>query len=386
MIEKLTNLPDYESTIINQGKEQRLIALTGLLEVYIASEMTMEIYQKLYLSSLTSLQKKKSLAAKQQFYKNLDYSRGRKSVGILGGNDCFSIIAASGTGKTSAIERCIDIIENETEINGVKILKCLTVQTPYDCSIKGLLLEILRVVDLEIGTSYYERTRQSMTVDMLIGIVSTVCLNHICTLIIDEIQNVIRNKNGRNLVGMLTQLINSSGISIVFVGVPESEIIFMTDVYLSRRTIGLRYDAMEYNEEFIDFCKFLWHYQYTEKIEPFSEKYALWLYEHSGGVRSIVKGLLYEAQQIAIMSEIEVINIVVLEKAYKQRYQMMMEHIQPNKKVFQKLVRKKNIENGQKGCIVEFLAYSEMVVKAQGNIINIIKSMKEHYDVYEVSL
>lgn len=64
----------------------------------------------------------------------------------------------------------------------------------------------------------------------------------------------------------------------------------------------------------------------------------------------------------------------------------MMEHIQPNKKVFQKLVRKKNIENGQKGCIVEFLAYSEMVVKAQGNIINIIKSMKEHYDVYEVSL
>ena len=208
MIEKLTNLPDYESTIINQGKEQRLIALTGLLEVYIASEMTMEIYQKLYLSSLTSLQKKKSLAAKQQFYKNLDYSRGRKSVGILGGNDCFSIIAASGTGKTSAIERCIDIIENETEINGVKILKCLTVQTPYDCSIKGLLLEILRVVDLEIGTSYYERTRQSMTVDMLIGIVSTVCLNHICTLIIDEIQNVIRNKNGRNLVGMLTQLIN----------------------------------------------------------------------------------------------------------------------------------------------------------------------------------
>lgn len=42
---------------------------------------------------------------------------------------------------------------------------------------------------------------------MLIGSVSQVALNHIGVLIVDEIQNVAENKNGRTLVGMLTLIL-----------------------------------------------------------------------------------------------------------------------------------------------------------------------------------
>jgi len=47
------------------------------------------------------------------------------------------------------------------------------------------------------------------TTDMLIGSVSQVALNHIGLLIVDEIQNVVNSKNGKSLVGALTQLINN---------------------------------------------------------------------------------------------------------------------------------------------------------------------------------
>ena len=90
-----------------------------------------------------------------------------------------------------------------------KVIPCVTVQCPFDSSVKGLLLEILRKVDESIGTRYYESAlRARSTTDMLIGSVSQVCLNHVGMLIVDEIQNVVNSRNGRSLVGMLTQILN----------------------------------------------------------------------------------------------------------------------------------------------------------------------------------
>lgn len=66
-----------------------------------------------------------------------------------------------------------------------------------------------------LGSKYYENAhRKKSTTDTLIGCVSQIALNNIGLLILDEIQNVCNSKNGRNLVGSITQLVNNSGISI----------------------------------------------------------------------------------------------------------------------------------------------------------------------------
>ena len=66
----------------------------------------------------------------------------------------------------------------------------MIVQTPFDSSVKGLLLEILRVVDEKLGSKYYSNAlRTKSTIDMLIGAVSSVALNHIGLLVVDEIQH-----------------------------------------------------------------------------------------------------------------------------------------------------------------------------------------------------
>ena len=216
----LSVIPDYDDRIRNENTPTRLMALSDLYKLYIPSQMSLEIYSKLYLALLRSMQKKGTKTAIQQHYKNHKAIIGDEYNGIVGGSDSFTIIGCSGIGKSSAISRAITLIsENriiEIEKPYAKVIPCLAVQCPFDSSVKGLLLEILRKVDETLETNYYNYCIKSRTAttDMLIGLVSSIALNHIGILIVDEIQNVVNSRNGKNLVGMLTQLINNSGISI----------------------------------------------------------------------------------------------------------------------------------------------------------------------------
>lgn len=205
-----------------------------------------------------------------------------------------------------------------------KIIPCICVQCPFDSSVKGLLLEILRKVDETIDSKYYQNAlRARTTTDMLIGSVSQVALNHIGLLVVDEIQNVCNSKNGKSLVGMLTQLINNSGISICMVGTPESAVFFEQAVQLARRSLGLRYDVMEYGTDFRRFCEIVFSYQYVKQKTEITDGIMEWLYEHTSGNISVVVSLIHDAQEIAILNGKEVLNLESLNEAYQKRLSML---------------------------------------------------------------
>ena len=230
LISALSIIPEYDETICQQNQAVRLMALSDLYQIYIPSQMSLEIYSKLYLALLRSMQKKGTQMAIKQRYENYKAIQQQSYSGILGGSDSFTIIGTSGIGKSSAISRAISLItENriiETEKPYTKIIPCLIVQCPFDSSVKGLLFEILRKVDETLESNYYQYALKARaTTDMLIGSVAQVALNHIGMLVVDEIQNVVNSKNGKSLIGALTQLINNSGISICMVGTPESTVL-----------------------------------------------------------------------------------------------------------------------------------------------------------------
>lgn len=256
LISALSIIPEYDETICQQNQAVRLMALSDLYQIYIPSQMSLEIYSKLYLALLRSMQKKGTQMAIKQRYENYKAIQQQSYSGILGGSDSFTIIGTSGIGKSSAISRAISLItENriiETDKPYTKIIPCLIVQCPFDSSVKGLLLEILRKVDEELGTDHYIHAIKSRasTTDMLIGAVSSIALNNIGMLVVDEIQNVANSKNGKSLIGALTQLINNSGISICMVGTPESTVFFEQAMQLARRSVGLQYTTMKYDEYF----------------------------------------------------------------------------------------------------------------------------------------
>lgn len=308
LISALSIIPEYDETICQQNQAVRLMALSDLYQIYIPSQMSLEIYSKLYLALLRSMQKKGTQMAIKQRYENYKAIQQQSYSGILGGSDSFTIIGTSGIGKSSAISRAISLItENriiEVDKPYTKIIPCLIVQCPFDSSVKGMLLEILRKVDEELGTDHYNHAIKSRaaTTDMLIGSVSSIALNHIGMLVVDEIQNVVNSKNGKSLIGALTQLINNSGISICMVGTPESTVFFEQAMQLARRSVGLQYTTMKYDEYFQSFCKVIFKYQFLKNHTEITAAITEWLYEHSAGVVSVVVSLIHDAQEIAILT------------------------------------------------------------------------------------
>ncbi len=328
LLSSMEVLPEYDDMIRTADVPVRLMALSDLYRIYVPSQMSLEIYSKMYLALLRSLQKKGTKMAVQQRNQNHKAVLQQEYSGIMGGSDSFTIIGASGIGKSSAISRAITLItENrviEVENPYTKIIPCICVQCPFDSSVKGMLLEILRKVDEMIDSKYYENAlRARTTTDMLIGNVSQVALNHIGLLVVDEIQNVCNSKNGKSLVGMLTQLINNSGISICMVGTPESAVFFEQAMQLARRSLGLRYDVMEYGTDFRNFCEIVFSYQYVKQKTEITDGIMEWLYEHTSGNVSVVVSLIHDAQEIAILSGKEVLNLEALNEAYQQRLSML---------------------------------------------------------------
>ena len=333
----LTILPEYDPAIINANEAMRLIALTDLYKVFVPNQMSREIYSKLYLALLRSLQKKESKIRVKQTLENHRAILQQEYSGILGGSDSFSIIGESGIGKSSAVSNAVKLVTKtpviEMENPYSKILPCVLVQCPFDSSVKGLLLEIIRVVDEQLGSSYYPKaTSARATTDMLIGTVSQICLNHVGILVVDEIQNVAISKNGRNLLGALLQLINCSGISICMVGTPECTEFFTQAMQLARRSLGLQYEAMEYGVEFEQLCQILFQYQYVKNPAELDTATIRCLFEHSNGNVSSVVTLLHDAQELAILEGSEVLNIETLNAAYKSRMKMLHSYIAPSKK------------------------------------------------------
>ena len=331
LYDRLISIPEYDENIQSKKQAERLKGLSALYDIYLPSEMTIEIYSKLYLALIRSLEKKFTRAAVQQGYKNHAGSVMIESRGIIGGADSFSIIGRSGIGKSCAINRAISIItENKTimiEDESIEVIPCLVVQCPWDASVKSMLLEILRKTDEVLGTNYYISSKRNITTDVLIGSASQVSLQHIGLLVIDEIQNCVDKKNGKSLVAMLTQLINNSGISICLVGTPETNSLFKSAFQLARRTIGLQYDIMKKDEYFNNFCKLLFSYQYVKNKTEITLQIVDWLYEHTNGITAVVVSLIHDAQEIAILTGYEILDISMLNQAYSDRMSALHHHI-----------------------------------------------------------
>ncbi len=394
LFESMLVLPDYDNTIRQKDAALRLIALSDIYDIYYPSNTSMEIYSRLYIALLKSLNKKRTKEAKRQRYENHKRIKAQISNGIIGGSDSFSIIGNSGVGKSSAIYRSIHLISENSMIElqnpFVKIVPILVVQCPFDASAKGLLLEILRVLDENIGSSYYPAARPNRcTVDALIGSVSQVALNHIGLLVIDEIQNVVNNKYGRNLIGMLTQLINSSGISICIVGTPESKSFFEQEMHLARRSLGISYDNLEYDSYFYNFCKTLLSYLYTKENITHIDTLIEWLYAHSSGVTSVVVSLIHDAQEIAILSGKERLNIDTLSEAYHKRLSLIHPFIKSNKtpKKISKTKKLPALDSNTKVVdSTDYLSIYELSKRAKNENIDFIGVLKGMIHITEVQI
>lgn len=328
----MLSLPVYDATICKADAGTRLTALDAMTDIYVPSQMSYEIYSKVYLAMLHSLKKKHTKDAIRQGNQNHRRLQGLEYNSVLGGADSFSIIGPSGIGKSTAIAKSIALSGGNqiitTENPYAQIIPCINVQCPHDCSVKGLLLAILSQVDVLIGTRHEQlAVKNRASIDNLIGTVSQVALNNILLIVIDECQNVCRNKGGVSLVASMTQLINSSGVSICMAGLPETGLFFGREMQLARRSVGLSYSALPYDGYFIQFCETLCSYQYVAHPSKLTPGLIELLYECTGGIIAILVSIIMEAQQIAILTGKEELSRETILMAYNERLKNIQDFV-----------------------------------------------------------
>lgn len=333
--EAMLSLPPYDPQICNADASTRIMALSDIADIYIPSQMSYEIYSKIYLAMLHSLKKKHTIGAVRQGNQNHRRIQGLNYNSVLGGSDSFSVIGPSGIGKSTTLAKSIALSGGERIITTnnpyAQIIPCVNVQCPHDCSVKGLLLAILSQVDATIGTNYEQlAVKNRASIDNLIGTVSQVALNNILLVVIDECQNICRNKNGVNLIASMTQLINSSGVAICMVGLPETEYFFSQEMQLARRSVGLSYSALPCDEYFVSLCEKLFTYQYVARTCRLTPEMIELLYECTGGIIAILVSLIMEAQQIAILTGKEELNKETILMAYKERLKNVQDFVRPD--------------------------------------------------------
>lgn len=333
----MLSLPVYDAAICKADAGTRLTALDAMTDIYVPSAMSYEIYSKIYLAMMHSLKKKQTRDAAMQGNQNHKKLQGMGYHSVLGGSDSFSIIGPSGIGKSTALAKSIALSGGEqlivTKEPYAQIIPCINVQCPHDCSVKGLLLAILSQADMATGTGYEKlAVKNRASIDNLIGMVSQVALNNILLVVIDECQNVCRNKGGVNLIASMTQLINASGVSICMVGLPETEMFFGQEMQLARRSVGLSYSALPCNDYFIQFCETLFSYQYVAYPSKLTPELAELLYECTGGIVAILVSVIMEAQQIAILTGKEELSRETILMAYKERLKNVQDFVKVKQK------------------------------------------------------
>ena len=354
--------------------------------------MSEEIYSKLYLALLRSLNKKNTINAVRQANENFKAVKQMSYQGIMGGSDSFTIIGCSGIGKSSAISRAVDLITDKpfVEFNQTKICPVVVLQCPFDSSVKGLALEILRKIDNVLETKYYTNAlRSHATTDVLIGIISQVSLYHIGLLIIDEIQNVASSKNGRTFINAITQLINNSGVSICMVGTPECKVFFEQQLQLARRSMGLEYTPLQYDYYFENFCRTVFRFQYTRYQTELEAGILEWLYEYSGGLVSLVVSLLHDAQEIAIITGSESLNLASLNEAFKKRTAMLHGYLDRSRKKLPAMTKTKPlteqvIPKSKPPVLTTDFSIAEVVEQARKNGFDVVEVLKQYFSIDEI--
>lgn len=331
LLERLTVLPEYNNKATTIP--ERLVALLDVYKVFIANDTTVDIYNRLYLALLNSLDKKNTLLETELANDNFRAIKGLKRYGVIGGIESFRITGTAGLGKTSSIHRCADAITGNKVLISTKpykeIIPILFVECVADGSFKSLLYSILQEVDMRLGTTYFLANKhQTTTVDTLLAAVSNVLINHVALLVIDEIERVANDsKRGETLINYLTQLVNQSNVGICFVGNESANKYFQMKEYMSRRTTGVSMKKMEYDEMFYKFLETLFKYQYTKSKVEFSPEFSRVIYRLTNGAPAMIVSLFVETQKSVILNGQEKLDTKAFEKVFKENFSNMIPYL-----------------------------------------------------------
>ena len=228
----------------------------------------------------------------------------------------FTIIGVSGMGKTTAINRILNlypqvILHSEYRQKELSMyqLVYLKLDCPHDGSIKGLCLEFFNKVDLIVGTDYYNKfgSGKLSTDNMLVAMGNIAKSIAIGLIIIDEIQHLSLSKSGGSdkMLNFFVTLVNTVGVPVVLIGTPKAMSILQSEFRQARRGSGqgdMVWERLNKDMNWELLINAIWEYQWTKRPISLTDNIKNALYEESQGIVDVVVKLYVLSQTKAIMS------------------------------------------------------------------------------------
>lgn len=257
----------------------------------------------------------------RQIYEALKSKDGKNLedyVTVPSSASSLTLIGPSGIGKTTNL---INILELYPQViahpdHNVYQLVWLKVECPHAGSLKGLCIDIFLAIDKLLGTSYFKKfgSRGNSVDYMLAQVAQIVHTHHLGVLVIDEMQNLLSARSGRDeLLNFLVKMDNIIGVPVIRVGTNEAFSIFQGNFRNARRATGkagVLWDRMPefelQNGEMLDaqdwllFIEGIWEYQWTKTFTPLTEEIRRIFYDECQGIIDIAVKLYKMVQWRAI--------------------------------------------------------------------------------------
>ncbi len=242
------------------------------------------------------------------------------------------VYGISGTGKSMALRQCLNYyppLIRHTEYKEKPFTKTqlpwLMVEAPYDGNYVTFCRSIFQEIDKRCGTNNLDKYGYSTysPSTMILQMQKLLLLYNVGILVIDEVQNLLRSKNGSDeMMSFFVSLTNQLSVPIIYCGTSNAIKLFQSRMSLARRQIGagdMRFQAIEYNSgEWTNMMKFLWRGYVLREETPLDDEMLNLFWEYSQGLIGVVVALFCLVQVRALLSGRESFDARLLKSTYDE--------------------------------------------------------------------
>lgn len=186
----------------------------------------------------------------------------------------------------------------------------MKLECPFDGSVKGLCSNFFQEFDRLTGDNTYAKfaAGSRATTDTMVPQMAMIARRHsLGVLVIDEIQYISAAKSGgmKNMLNFITNLVNTIGVPVILIGIPDAIEILSSSFVLARRSSGqqgsvfLKHhvaDSYDWNI----FLNGIWKAQWTSEKTLLTDELSLTLAEESAGITDVAVKLYARTQEKAI--------------------------------------------------------------------------------------
>lgn len=230
--------------------------------------------------------------------------------------ECAMISGVSGAGKTTAINRTLNLypqvirhsLYKEEPFTKTQIV-WLKVDCPYDGNFATLCRSVFKEIDRITGERWLEKygylTRSTST--MLMHMTTLLVNYNVGVLVIDEIQHLSKLRyESADMLDFLVTLTNMFSVPIIFIGTSKAKGLFQHNFRLARRVQSGGYIEMgplkEGSAEWNTLLESLWEFNVLEEETELDENLRKIFFDRCQGVISLAVMLFMCSQSRALLN------------------------------------------------------------------------------------